>query len=468
MGAPFDRFERHSSGLRRAALACAVAGMGLAAPAAGAFEADPGFGKDGSVTTSFGRGEAGANAVAVSPGGKLVAAGDDFKYSEFPGEPSRSKFALARYRRDGKLDTSFGSDGTVETGFGDSFARAEAIVVQPDGRVVAAGGSDGRFTLARYLPDGSLDDSFGTRGKVQTAFERGRAGIAALVLQPDGKLVAAGVSGRGSEQCDQGGGDEPETCSEFALARYGSDGSLDEGFGDRGRVLTGFAPTGSGPSFSSAGAVVLQPDGKLVAAGEGGGSSGGGNGLALARYRPDGTPDERFGSNGKLLALVGDHYVVSPSLVRQADGNLVAGSVIREVSGESDNALLRLRPNGSLDRGFGSNGVERFGFDRFDERDFELRALALDDGRRLIAAGDGRDDDDEGFALTAFKRDGSVRHRFKDGPEVTSFRSATGSPAAMVSQPNGKLVVSGTARSYSRSKGYSSDFALARYRDPSE
>jgi uncharacterized delta-60 repeat protein len=117
---------------------------------------------------------------------------------------------LVRYQANGTLDGNFGHRGMVTTPIGSGNARALALVAQPDGKLVAAGYSAkgpslfGSFALVRYNPNGTLDPSFGKGAIVRTAIGSGDARAAALVLQPDGKLVAAGTNGRG-----------------FALARYG-------------------------------------------------------------------------------------------------------------------------------------------------------------------------------------------------------------------------------------------------------
>jgi uncharacterized delta-60 repeat protein len=207
---------------------------------------DPSFGVGGKVTTDFGAQEV-AEDLVLQPDGKLVAAGS----------------ALARYRPDGRLDPSFGVGGKVTTDFG-----ASALVRQPDGKLVVAGTTTVTgfpdFALARYLPDGTLDASFGVGGTVITDFGGGEFGRA-LVLQPDGKLVVAGLC----QGCD---GD-----IDFILARYLADGSLDAMFGVGGKVTTDF-----GGLNDRAFALVLQPDGKLVAAG--GSNASGTFDFALARY----------------------------------------------------------------------------------------------------------------------------------------------------------------------------------------
>src|SRR5262249_4024029 len=149
---------------------------------------------------------------------------------------------------DGSLDSSFGSGGEVTTSFkGQAIATAEAI--QNDGKIVLVGETQGAngddFALARYNPDGSLDTTFGTGGKVTTDFA-GADDAFSVAIQSDGKIVVAGSS-------------QQNTGEDFALARYNSDGTLDTSFGAGGEVLTAIAGGANG--------VAIQADGKIVAAG---------------------------------------------------------------------------------------------------------------------------------------------------------------------------------------------------------
>jgi uncharacterized delta-60 repeat protein len=213
------------------------------------------------VTTAFGPGHDNGDALVLQPDGKLVAAG----YSV---NGSQAVFALARYNTNGSLDSGFNGTGKVTTlmGPGDENS-ASALALQPDGKLVAAGtvwnGSESVLALVRYNPSGSLDTSFGTGGKVTTTFG-GDASANGLALQPDGKLVAVGSSSNGSN-------------FDFALARFDSNGSLDTGLNGTGKVTTGI---GSGEDRGFA--VALQPDGKLVAAGTT--WNGSQSDLALVRY----------------------------------------------------------------------------------------------------------------------------------------------------------------------------------------
>src|SRR5439155_927966 len=182
---------------------------------------DPSFGAGGQVTTPILSGYDAASALVVLPDGKLVAAGHAYN-------ANNDTFALVRYNADGSLDGNFGTGGKVTTPFGNGGA-ARGGVLQADGGVVAAGqsmrGSVIQVALVRYNADGSLDTSFGTGGKVTTSIGGVDDKAIALVLQPDGKLVAAGYSKGGSNIA-------------FALARYNADGSLDASFGTAGKVTT--------------------------------------------------------------------------------------------------------------------------------------------------------------------------------------------------------------------------------------
>src|SRR6266540_618408 len=215
--------------------------LAVAAPAqASAGDLDPGFGRGGRVVTDFARGAEEAFAVAVQADGKLVAAGRTGE----GGGSALGDWALARYRTDGKLDHGFGKSGKVKLDFsgagGDD--QVNALAVQADGRLLAAGFAPNGWALARFRTDGTLDPSFGVGGKVASPFS---GQIRALALTPDGQIVAAGFIG-----------------SDFALARYNADGTLDAAFGTGGVVTTGF-----GDLFAEAHAVAIQADGKIVAAG---------------------------------------------------------------------------------------------------------------------------------------------------------------------------------------------------------
>jgi len=239
----------------------------------------------------------------------------------------------------GDLDPSFDGDGRVLTDFG-GFDRPFDVVRQPDGKLVAAGvsfinGSED-FSLARYHPDGSLDTEFGVLGRTVTDLG-GNDGVFALVVEPDGKLVAAGFSNSGGIPV-------------FALARYRPDGSLDPGFGNGGVVLDAVG----GIAFSSS--LVRQPDGKLVAAGTSANSATAPPSLdlALVRYNPDGSLDRSFGADGHAFLPLPTTAEAAFGLAIQLDNKLVAtGPTNLQFPngnlGPADFLIARFNSDGSLE-----------------------------------------------------------------------------------------------------------------------
>jgi uncharacterized delta-60 repeat protein len=400
--------------------------LALASPAqANPGDLDPGFGTGGKVTTDFAGGPDEAFALAVQPDGKLVAAGGT-------AGPGLGNFALARYNADGSLDASFGTGGIVTTSFGEAGNVAFALAVQADGKLVAAGvvdttsGTESDFALARYNPDGTLDPSFGAGGLVTTDFAATNDQAEALAVQADGKLVAAGFTdvfagsdfalarynpngtldpsfGTGGRVTTDIGGSIDQAHAlvvqgngrlvvagiadnsslgsgfDFALARYRPNGRLDPSFGTGGKVTTDIA------GDDTARGLAMQANGRLVAAGFA--RSAFTADFALVGYRSDGKLDRSFGTGGRVTTdftgSVG--FDQANALVAQADGRLVAaGFAIDPGTLLSDFALARYTSNGSLDPSFGTGGRVITDFTGGDDA---ARGLGLQADGKLVAAG---------------------------------------------------------------------------------
>ncbi|MBI2204692.1 MAG: hypothetical protein HYU41_12655 [Candidatus Rokubacteria bacterium] len=350
-----------------------------------------------------GRIAASARALAIQPDGKIVAAGT-------AGVGNRFAFALVRYLPDGRLDTGFGVDGTVlATEFRVSDYVVPTLALQPDGKVIVAGdglvGQDFLFALARYLPDGGLDPTFGTGGVVTTPFTDSRhfASVRALALQPDGKVIAAGLSGLDRRDA-------------FALARYRPDGTLDATFGGGGTVRTviTFGPKASTfPGFVNRGAFALarQPDGRVIA----GGATdrlAGTVVFALARYLSDGRLDRTFGDGGTVATDFGAGSLAF-AVALQPDGKIVAAGT---TSGPNARfALARYLADGALDRAFGTDGrvITDFG-------SRGALALALQPDGKLVVAGSANLGDRDVFAIARYLPDGRLDPAFGTGGTVTT------------------------------------------------
>ncbi|MET8447327.1 calcium-binding protein [Streptomyces sp. NPDC005209] len=321
---------------------------------------DLGFGTGGQVITDFRGGEDIADAAAVQADGKIVVVGRTSDAETF-----LPQFTVARYNADGTLDTGFGTGGTVVSDFGTGGpSEAFGVELQPNGRIVAAGMSGSDVAVARYNADGSPDTGFDGDGKVATVFAGGAATAFDVALQSDGKIVAAGRAGY----------NYPANASDFALARYNADGSLDTGFDGDGRVTTPFAQA------DVAGGVAVQSDGKIVA----GGSSD--FDFALARYNANGALDSGFSGDGKVTTDFGTgSQDGSSDLALQSDGKIVSAGI-----SNSDFAVARYNTDGGLDGGFGTGGKVTTDVDNgfFDS----ASAVAVQADGKIVASGNTGDD----------------------------------------------------------------------------
>ena len=335
----------------------------------------------------------------------------------------------------GALDTTFSGDGKVMTQFASTSAdQAAAVAIQADGKIVAAGmshdGYDG-FALARYNIDGTLDSSFGDSGEVVTYFNAGSEDEAfAVAIQTDGKIVAAGATGSSDRR--------------FAVARYNADGSPDSTFGGDGKVTTHFGTRSVDLAF----AVAVQADGKIVAAGVSN------DRFALARYKPDGTRDGTFSGDGRLTtrfrAASSDE---AHAAIIQGDGSiLVAGQSYPSSTATSNFALARYDSRGRLDPSFGGDGKVTTDFSGAEDAGV---GVAMQADGKIVAAGFSRNT----FALARYTTRGRLDTTFGgDGKVTTHFATgSTDGAQAVAVQADGKIIAVGDSfLTHVR-------FAIARY-----
>lgn len=295
--------------------------------AAQAINPDATFGAAGRVYTSFTNSEGSAEAVAVQADQKIVAAGTVWPTYDW---------VATRYLPSGQPDPTFGVNGVQIFNFGFSNEDCYALAIQPaDGKLLLGGQANGSFAVLRLLPNGQPDPAFDTDGRVQISFGVGSGStIEQLLVQPDGKIVAVGWAWNGTD-------------FDFAAARFLPTGAPDGTFGTGGMKLI---PMGT--ERDQARAALLQPDGKIVLVGASYGGIPSEPRFGICRLTATGALDTSFGTGGKTVSTLAPTQGSTPwSVVRQTDGKLVVGG-----EADSDMAVARYTAAGALDATFGTNG----------------------------------------------------------------------------------------------------------------
>ncbi len=347
----------------------------------------------------------GAVASVVQPDGKIVTAGE----ASINGT---SEMVSTRMNPNGSMDTSYGIGGWVIVNINGSSA-ANAIKLQPDGKIVLAGtgNGDGKldFAAVRLNPNGSLDPSFGNGGIATVPI--GSAAIAnALTIAPDGKLALGGTATLAH--------------NEFAAARLNPNGSLDPTFGQNGTTTL--------PPPAAAWGMVQQNDGKLILAGQ---TTTPNNNQAYmaARLTTTGTLDTSYGRGGTVVVPIGSHAIANAIALQPSDGKVIlAGNAYTNTSVA---ATVRLTTGGNLDPTYGNGGISTFTYWN------AVNAVVIQPGDNKIVIG--------GTGATAVRldADGTIDQGFGDGGTVT-VRIGSSSDAAngVTTQPaTGGIVLAGTA-----------------------
>jgi uncharacterized delta-60 repeat protein len=264
---------------------------------------DSSFGSGGKVTTPIGNDNDYIMSIAIQADGKIVAAGSSNSGSNYY---ANYDFALARYNMDGTLDLTFGVNGKSIIDFGADNDCGNSVLIQADKKIIVVGSSQNDIALARYNVNGTLDATFGNSGKVRTHYQGSADWARSAELQTDGKILVAGMA--------------LSSYWDYLLMRYDTNGTLDNTFGDSGKVVTDFM------GYNDEGhSVVIQNDGKIIVAGKSNDTSN--IEFSLARYNYDGTLDSTFGYGGKITTSIDswDYDVSANSIIIQDDGKIVLG-----------------------------------------------------------------------------------------------------------------------------------------------
>jgi uncharacterized delta-60 repeat protein len=416
---------------------------GVSSKASGTF--DTCFGFKGGKTTLVGAEDSEANAVVVQPDGKIVAAG----YAEHP-VTGDDAMTLVRYLPNGLLDKTFGSGGIVMTAIGSSHSEANSVALQPDGKLVVGGysknGSKDLATVARYLPNGQLDPSFGTGGVfAQFLGADDENDIADITIAPDGKIVFVGY-GENTEQDDG-----------FLVGRLTSNGALDTSFNGVGYRVDLFGNSDDAEAYS----LVLQPDGKIVVGGEG--QFMGNDVFTVARYTTTGQLDTSFDGDGvaftNIRAASEDDSIYD--LAMQGDKIIAVGETEDSGTDRYLMAMVRYTSSGALDTSFGTGGIYTgfVGINSADEN--PLYSVAITADNKIIVGGYAEDDVDNGIFVAKFSENGAPDISFNAplGYNFTTLETES-TLYAIVLQPDGKIVGAGV--NHDDDEGFYG-FLVARY-----
>jgi uncharacterized delta-60 repeat protein len=409
----------------------------LAAPTASQArpgDPDPTFSRDGQLTIqfhpgNFNAGADGANAVALQPDGRIVVVGS----ADSDSGTFHYDSVVVRFLRNGALDPSFGDGGVLRLDLGRN-DRLTAVALDGAGRIVLAGTSWGH----------------------SSALRRSRMLIARLM--PDGQLDGS-FADHGLRTTELGGGAAAEDLelkhggilvagsektaerkARFALLKLDSTGHLDPSFGGDGVHLIGFGPRRDAYGV----ALNLDARGRITM----GGTSvrhARGN-AAFARVTSSGRPDRSFAGDGRRVVDVGSDDMLTGMAVTPR-GAVIAGGTSRRIEDfrivGSDLFLTRLRRNGALKHSFGHRGKRIIDLNRYDT----AGGLALQDNGKIVLTGN-TTAGTHTFAVARYNRGGQTDRSFSgNGKTVTKIGSGWASyPRDVVLQPNGKIVVVGVAQ----------------------
>jgi uncharacterized delta-60 repeat protein len=408
---------------------------------------DLGFSQDGLLTTGLlSSSEWVGHPVAVQKDGKVVVAGESGGFA-----------AVARFNLDGSPDTGFGTDGTgtVTTDFGFDEDKAHAVAIDSHDRIIVAGATRSFdhwfFAVARYLSSGAPDPDFGGGdGEVVTDF--GRPAVAwDVAVQTDDRIVAVGAA---ADEIDYG----TLTLSgnpDFALARYTTDGQLDQTFGEPikdSTLRTGRRTTGFGEA-EAATAVAIDSSNRIVVAGgqQWVDAIGVRHGkFALARYTATGDPDNTFDDDGRLTTAFPNSESIAFGVTIQPDDKIVAVGSASSAK-DHDFALARYDASGHLDDSFGTNGrvVTELNTGGDDSQDIAFDVLPNWDGKLLVAGSSA-----DYFAVARYNANGTLDGSFDDGVVITDFGPFAERALGLALGPDLKIVAGGVNRDH---------IAIARY-----
>jgi len=352
------------------------------------------YGNEGFLDTTFG-----INGKVITNYNNLTSLGYDVALQSnkiiLAGKTSNetnSDSILVRYNSNGEIDTTFGTNGFVSINVG-NIEEFNKVLVQTDNKIIVSGFTNGlqststsyNFLLMRFNENGDIDTTFGSNnnGIVITDISNNNDYSTSLALQPDGKIVLAGIV------------NVPTT--NIAVIRYNTSGNLDSSFGNNGIFMRQYL--GLGDYYTS---LAIQPDNKILLGSEA--NLGATREFFLLRINSNGVIDTTFGNNGQVVTDFSGRDKGN-SIAIQTDGKILYGG-FGTISGNINFAVARYNSNGTLDTSFGTGGKVNTNFFGISQ-DYGY-SLALQPDGKFILAGSSNSN----FAMVRYNLDGSIDTSF--------------------------------------------------------
>ncbi len=392
---------------------------------------DSTFGSEGKVTKYFGSGFAYSSKVLIQDE-EIIAVG----MATIDG---LNKFVLSRYLASGVIDSTFGVDGTTTTQIGSGNTFGIGATFQPDGKIIVVGNVDHAnytsFGVARYLPDGTPDNTFGDGGTTILDLGDSPDQAYSVDLQSDGKILVAGFTGQWGEM-------------DWAIVRFNTNGTLDNSFGENGKVI--FDVFGFNDELRD---LRVLSDDRFCVTGFAGEDAVNGS-ATIGQFLADGAIDASFGSNGIVKIPTGYDYSIAHGMDLTSDEKIVISGNV-DIGGSYRFLTSRINSDGTLDESY--NGL---GFAISDFGDDEgLSAVKVQSDGKILAAGQFGPWPDVDFAIVRYNEDGTPDATFGTGGLTqTDFFGEPDYGVGIALQNDGKVVVGGSAL---QDGMYS--MALARY-----
>ena len=390
---------------------------------------DQSFGEDGSVIFTENSFTHRGFAAAVQSDGKVLVGG-------FQELIDVQDFAVVRFNSDGSVDNTFGTNGKVVIDGGETAESVWTIMVQNDGRILLGGSIYHQFTtyddfaLIRLNPDGSLDNSFGNAGIVSTDIEEGWDNAYSMAIQDDGKILLGGDGYRNDKR-------------NATIVRYNIDGSVDESFGFLG---VGWLSVGTVNDKTKD--IALQNDGKIIVVGAM--NDGLDDQAFVARFTADGAVDTFFGNNGMFTLDIGAREDRLWSVCVEDDGSIIAGGYTRDENAmDNDYLFIKLNSDGTQDLNFGSNGIRMFHYGPNDQ----VIDMTIQDDGKILSAGSAFS-----FEILRLLENGDLDPSFGDNGKVNTTVGTYCHANAICLYPDDRIIVAGQAKNNDID-----NFAAARY-----